>query len=113
MPDILSIATTVLGLVGLSGGAAGYFAKSRGDSIIAYQAKELELADRENKRLENANAALTAKSNSQAEQIETLTGLAQGSPQLAKLTDAINKQGEAFGKMASAFEKIAQNGHSK
>lgn len=87
--DILAIAGTVLGLVGLAGGAAGYFSKSRGESIIAYQAREIELRDGSISRLEKSEAALTAKVDSQAEQIQTLTGLAQGSPQLVELTKEI------------------------
>jgi hypothetical protein len=87
--QLLAIAGTILGLVGLAGGVVGYFAKSRGDSIIEYQAREISLRDGTIARLEKDNAALVAKSNSQAEQIITLTGLAQGSPQLLKLTDEI------------------------
>lgn len=87
--DILAIAGTILGLVGLAGGAAGYFSKSRGDSIIAYQAREIELRDGTIARLEKDNAALSAKSDSQTEQIETLKSLAQGSPQLIALTEEI------------------------
>lgn len=87
--ELLTIAGTVLGLTGLAGGAVGYFAKAKGDSIIAYQAREIELRDGSIARLEKDNAALVAKCDSQAEQIETLKGLAQGSPQLVKLTNEI------------------------
>lgn len=87
--DVLTIAGSVLGFVGLAGGAVGYFAKAKGDSIIAYQAREIELRDGTIARMEKDNAALTAKCDSQAEQIQTLKGLAQGSPQLVKLTNEI------------------------
>jgi hypothetical protein len=87
--EILSIVGGIFGIVGLAGGVAGYFAKSKGDSIIAYQAREIELRDGSITRLEKDNAALTAKSDSQTEQIEVLKGLAQGSPQLVKLTGEI------------------------
>lgn len=89
--DVITVFTTIVGVAGLIGGAIGYFAKGRGDSIIAYQAKELELRDGTIARLEKDNAALTATNTAQKEQIEVLTGLAQGSPQLVKLTDEIKK----------------------
>lgn len=89
--DVITLFTTIVGVTGLIGGAVGYFAKGRGDSIIAYQAKELELRDSTIARLEKDNAALTATNAAQKEQIEVLTGLAQGSPQLVKLTDEIKK----------------------
>lgn len=87
--DLLAIAGSIFGVVGIAGGAVGYFAKAKGDSIIAYQAREIELRDGSIARLEKDNAALSAKCDSQAEQIETLKGLAQGSPQLVKLTNEI------------------------
>lgn len=94
--QLLAIAGTILGLVGLAGGVVGYFAKSRGDSIIEYQAREISLRDGTIARLEKDNAALLAKSNSQAEQIATLTGLAQGSPELVKLAGEIKSLTSAF-----------------
>lgn len=87
--DLLAIAGAIFGIVGITGGAAGFFKSSRGDKIITYQAREIELRDGSIARLEKDNAALVAKCDSQAEQIETLTGLAQGSPQLASLTKQI------------------------
>lgn len=89
--NVITLFTTIIGVTGLIGGAVGYFAKGRGDSIIAYQAKELELRDGTIARLEKDNAALTATNQAKAEQIEVLTSLAQGSPQLVKLTDEIKK----------------------
>lgn len=41
--DLLTIAGSIFGVVGIAGGAVGYFAKAKGDSIIAYQAREIEL----------------------------------------------------------------------
>lgn len=89
--DVINIFSIVVGVAGSIGGAVGYFAKGRGDSIIAYQAKEIELRDGTIARLEKDNAALTATNTAQKEQIEVLTGLAQGSPQLTKLTEEIKK----------------------
>lgn len=99
--QLLAIAGTILGLVGLAGGVVGYFAKSRGDSIIEYQAREISLRDGTIARLEKDNAALTSKVESQAEQIVTLTGLAQGSPELVKLAGEIKT-------LTSAFTKFVQ-----
>ena len=80
--DVLPILATIFGIVGAAGGAVGYFAKGRGDSIIAYQAKEIELLKSDNFRLENSNTALTTERDSLLRENETLKGLAQGSPQL-------------------------------
>lgn len=87
--QVLSITAGAIGIIGVVGGIVGYFAKSRGDSIIEYQAREITLRDGTIARLEKDNAALTAKSNSQAEQIETLKGLAQGSPELRKVSQEL------------------------
>lgn len=91
MVNVVTLFTTIVGVTGLIGGAVGYFAKGRGDSIIAYQAKEIELRDGTIARLEKDNSALAATCEAQKEQIAVLTGLAQGSPQLVKLTDEIKK----------------------
>ena len=87
--DILPIAGTVLGIVGLAAGCVGYFKKSTGDSIIAYQAREIELRDGSIARLEKSEAALTAERDRLKEENATLKELAQGSPQLVKLTNEI------------------------
>ncbi len=63
MSESLSIFATVIGLLGLSGGAVGYFAKSRGDSIIKYQAVELDLRDKAIARLEKDLAAANTKND--------------------------------------------------
>lgn len=89
--DALGIFAGVIGIVGLAGGAVGYFAKARGDSIIEYQAKELDLRDQTIKRLELDTTALRQERDTLKEQNTTLTGLAQGSPELAKLTSQIKR----------------------
>lgn len=80
---------TVIGVVGLLGGAVGYFAKGRGDSIIQYQATELKLRDETIARLEKENTALISERDSLLREKQTLVKLAQGSPQLGKLTKEI------------------------
>lgn len=87
--DVVTIFTTGIGVAGLVGGAVGYFAKGRGDSIIQYQATELKLRDETNKRIEKENTALITERDALLRERETLTKLAQGSPQLEKLTKQI------------------------
>ena len=87
--DSLQIITTAFGLIGFAGGAVGYFAKGRGDSIIAYQEKQNLLLKDDIARLEKTIASATAENNLLKSQNETLTKLAQGSPQLEKLTKQI------------------------
>lgn len=89
--QLLAVAGTVAGLVGIAGGSAGYFKSKRGDAIIAYQARELELRDGTIARLEKDNTALSAKCDSQAETIAVLKPLSQGSPQLEVLNANMEK----------------------
>jgi hypothetical protein len=87
---------TVFGVVALAGGAAGYFKASRGDSIIKYQATEIQLRDDKvnglEKDLVKANEASTAK-DATIRQLEDhnkyLQKMGQGSPQLKRLTTVI------------------------
>lgn len=90
---------TVFGVVALAGGAAGYFKASRGDSIIKYQATEISLRDAKvaglEKDLASATTAVTTK-DATIKQLEDhnkyLQRMGQGSPQLEKLTTAIENQ---------------------
>lgn len=91
MNEILSIFAVILGIVGLAGGAAGYFGKARGDAIIKYQAEEIELRDGTIARLEKDNARTTAERDRLLQENETLRGLAQGSPKLDKLVKEVAK----------------------
>ena len=87
---------TILGVVGLAGGAAGYFKASRGDSIIKYQAIEIDglrrkISDME-KEKSAADATALAKDETiqkQNDQIQFLQKMKQGSPELKKLAAAI------------------------
>lgn len=97
---------TILGAVGLLGGAAGYFKASRGDSIIKYQTLEIDALrrkvgdlEKEKIELESDVKAVEAKCAAkdeivadQAKQIKFLQKMGQGSPQLKKLTAAITNQ---------------------
>ncbi len=91
MGDALSILATAIGIIGLAGGAVGYFAKSRGDSIIKYQADEIELRDGTIARLKEELAATQRERDTLKEQNTTLAGLAQGSPQLTELAKQIKR----------------------
>lgn len=97
--DILALTGGVLAIVGIAGGSAGYFKSKRGDAIIAYQARELELRDGTIVRLEKDNLALSTKVDSQTEQLATLKELAQGSPQLKLLTAAQDKTNRLLSKL--------------
>ena len=83
--DVISLFTTAIGVAGFAGGVVGYFAKSRGDSIIQYQAKELELRDESIARLEKEKTALITERDSLKAENARLVRLAQGSPKLATL----------------------------
>lgn len=99
LDDILSIAAGVLALVGVVAGLVGYFAKAKGDSIIAYQAREIELRDGTIARLEKDAAACNAERDRLKEENATLKELAQGSPQLIALTQEIKGLPEAIAKL--------------
>jgi len=97
--DILALSGGILAIVGIAGGSAGYFKSKRGDAIIAYQAREIELRDGTIVRLEKDNLALSTKVDSQTEQLATLKELAQGSPQLKLLTAAQEKTNRLLSKL--------------
>lgn len=97
---------SVLAFVSIVGGAAGYFKASRGESIIKYQAIELGLRAEKITNLEKdivtKDAAIKTSEATCASKDETiaelkrnnsyLQKLGQGSPQLKKLTIAIENQ---------------------
>lgn len=115
----LGLLATILGIVGLAGGAAGYFKASRGDSIIKYQAIEIEGLRRTKADLEKdavtkdaaiktAEAACVAKDETIAEQgkqIKFLQKMGQGSPQLKKLTIAVENQTKLISEMIKRENK--------
>lgn len=85
----LQLALVIAGIGGTLGGFAGYFAKARAEAVIALLTKENDVLKDANTRLEKEAAAKDAVNAQQKQQIDTLTGLAQGSPQLIKLTGEI------------------------
>lgn len=96
--DVLSLSATIFGIVALAGGAAGYFKASRGDSIIKYQATEIDLRDGKIATLEKDLAALRQACDAKDQTIEKLENhakelkqLAQGSPMLKKIDGKIDK----------------------
>ena len=101
----LSVFAVILGVVGLAGGAVGYFAKGRGDSIIAYQSNEIQLRDGTIARQKEELTEIVTKCAAKDEAIKQLQEhnaylqkLAQGSPQLKKLTSAIDNQTKTIAK---------------
>lgn len=99
--DVLALAGGVLAIVGIAGGSAGYFKSKRGDAIIAYQARELELRDGTIARLEKDNLAIGTERDSLKEQVAYLKELAQGSPQL----EILSKGQTRLAKLISALLK--------
>lgn len=87
--EYLSAAATLFGVVGLSGGVVGYFAKGRSDAIIKAQSELIDVRDKQISDKNQQIAALTAERDTLKSQTDVLTGLAQGSPQLGKLASAI------------------------
>lgn len=87
--DFIQIFTTLLGIAGIAGGATGYFAKSRGDTIISLQAKEIEYYKNRTTQIEKDLQSLTVERDTFKQQNQTLTRLAQGSPQLKRLAKEI------------------------
>lgn len=111
--DVLPIIAIAIGLIASTGGAAGFFKASKGDSIIAYQTTELGLRDDTIKRLESEKAALLveqAAAKAQAERLkieaDRLAALAQGNPQLDALTKAITTQGESLTALTKAVDGL-------
>jgi len=108
--DVLPIAATSIGIIVGLGGTAGFFAKSKGDSIIAYQSTELQLRNDKIKDLEGQIATLQteqAASKASAERLkieaDRLATLAQGNPQLEALTKAITAQSKSQAKALKAL----------
>jgi hypothetical protein len=98
----LSIFTTIVGVVIGGGGLVAFFGKSRGDSIIKYQAEEIQLRDSTIARLKEDNAALTSENTVLKAQITRYERLAQGSPQLVKMTAEIKALVEAVTKLTKS-----------
>lgn len=87
----VSLLATILGIVGFAGGAAGYFAKSRGDTIISLQGKEIEYWKDRATQFEKDNAKLIVERDTLKQQNDKLWQRAQGVPQLKELTAQIKE----------------------
>ena len=87
--NTITVFAYAVGVIGGLGGAVGYFAKGRGDTIIKYQTNEITLRDGTITRLEKEKSALSAENKLLKDQNAKLSDLAQGNPQLIKLTSAI------------------------
>jgi hypothetical protein len=108
--NALQILSIFILVIGLAGAGAGYFWKSRGDTVIQLQGKEIEYwkgqasiekSEREKTDVENA----TLK-----EQNKKLAELAQGSPQLINLTKAIRSLVTQNKNLVTQVTRIAENG---
>lgn len=102
--NVETILATAITIIGLAGGAAGYFGKSRGDSIIKYQANEISLRDGTITRLEKDNSALLAENTLLKSHNEKLWSRAQGSPQLK----TVNKTVGALSKAVNTLSDIVK-----
>ena len=113
--NVLSLSATVFGIVALVGGAAGYFKASRGDSIIKYQATEINLRDGKISNLEKDLASIRQQLDAkdeiakmQDDHIKNLRRMAQGSPQLERLTTAIENQTAIIGNQSTLINKLLE-----
>lgn len=102
----IGLYASIFGFIALAAGAAGYFKASRGDSIIKYQTIEIsnlrtKISDLEKDKatlettVKTIEATCLAKDDTileQAKQIKFLQKMGQGSPQLKKLTTAVENQ---------------------
>jgi len=93
----------IITIIAAFGGAAGYFKAARGDTIIKLQGTEIDSLRRTNADLEKTVATVTESCNAKDQTIAELRKhnsylqkLGQGSPQLKKLTSAIEAQTKAF-----------------
>jgi FtsZ-binding cell division protein ZapB len=94
----VQIFSIILGFAGLAGGATGYFAKSRGDTIISLQGKEIAYWKDKATELEKVNTALAAERDTLKRENNKLWSKAQGSTQLTKLTKEIANLVQLYGK---------------
>lgn len=90
--DVISILATIVGLAGAAGGAAGFYKSARGKAVIELLTTENDALSKSNARLEKERDVARAERDALAKRNEELVGLAQGSPQLEKLTSAIENQ---------------------
>ena len=116
----IGIYASIFGFISLAAGAAGYFKASRGDSIIKYQTIEItnlrtKISDLEKEKLEleAEKKAIETSCLSKDEQIHEMSRqnkylqkLGQGSPQLKKLTTAVENQTKLISQLLEREGKI-------
>lgn len=88
--NALSVFAVAFGIIGFAGGAVGYFAKGRSDAIIKAQAELIDVRDRKIADQDSQITALTAERDTLKDTNKTLTGLAQGAPELVVLAKEIH-----------------------
>jgi hypothetical protein len=103
--NVLELLTIAGGAIGVAAGLVGYYGKARGDSIIKYQATELSLRDGTISRQREDLAAVTAERDALKRQNVDLVGLAQGSPELAKVAEQIKE-------LAIQVSRVAKRGET-
>lgn len=96
--DGLQIFSVIFGFAGLAGGATGFFAKSRGDTIIHLQGKEIAYWKDKATELEKINSAIASERDTLKRENAKLWSKAQGSSQLIKLTAEIKNLVKTIGK---------------
>ena len=94
-------------LIGLLGGGLGFLSSSRKDSIIKVLTQDNVATKNYNKTLEAELAKVTAERDGYRTQSDNFKQLAQGSPQLKALTQAIESQTRLITKY---FEREMDNG---
>lgn len=96
--DVTQILAILFGAIGVLGGVTVFFNGSRKDSIIAVLTKEnLTLKDYTS-TLEGRATRAEAERDGYKRQYEDARELAQGSPQLKVMAEAMNKQNKLLDK---------------
>lgn len=103
--ELLTAAATILGLIGAAGGAVGYFAKARGDAIIAYQEKALKLRDEDIVRLQAINDSLAKERDSLLSRVEFFQDLMN-----EKLNGNVSSAIESLTKEVQQLHEERKNG---
>lgn len=90
--DITKVLSVLFGTIGVLGGVTVFFNGARKDSIIAVLTKENSTLKDYSLTLENTNSRITAERDGYQRQYEDVKELAQGSPQLKVMIQAVNNQ---------------------
>lgn len=82
----VNLFSTAIALIGLFGGGAGYFAKSRAEAIIKLQAEEIDILTKRLATEKEEKAAIAAERDGLIRTNRDLKELAQGSPKLGEIS---------------------------